>query len=323
MQDKQSKKGKKRSKPTLHPRNQHKGRYDLEVLVKAYPSLKEHLILNKYNVETVDFFKPEAVKALNKAILLSQYGLSEWDIPDGFLCPPIPGRADYIHHAADLLKDKNFGRIPTGKQIICFDLGVGANCIYPIIGVSEYDWSFIGSDIEVSALNSSKVIINTNEQLKEVVELRHQDNKKDCFYGVMDKEEIVDLVVCNPPFHRSAEEALEGSTRKVRNLTKSNTINPILNFSGQSNELWTDGGEERFIRNMMKESKKFSHNTFWFSTLVSKASHLTAAEKYLQSLDAFEIRVVPMGQGNKSSRLLAWTFLNTKEQFAWAKLRWT
>ena len=40
---------------------------------------------------------------LNRAILMHHYGVKSWDIPAGYLCPPIPGRADYIHSVADLL----------------------------------------------------------------------------------------------------------------------------------------------------------------------------------------------------------------------------
>ena len=43
------------------------------------------------------------MKALNKALLAHFYAVKHWDIPDGFLCPPVPGRADYVHHLADLL----------------------------------------------------------------------------------------------------------------------------------------------------------------------------------------------------------------------------
>ncbi len=317
-----TKKNIKAVKPTLHVRNKHKGRYDLQALAVSYPELRKFIIINEHGKETIDFFLPQSVVALNKAILLNQYGVSFWDLPEGYLCPPIPGRADYIHHVADLIKDKNFGRIPLGNQIKCLDIGVGANCIYPIVGVSEYDWSFIGSDIDHNAITSAEKIVAQNQTLEKKVEIRMQENKKDFLYGILDKEEKIDLTICNPPFHSSKEEAAKGSAKKVSNLKKEVVTTPVLNFSGQHNELWTEGGEERFIRNMMKESKKFGSNCFWFTSLVSKGSHLRAAEKYLQKLDAQEIKVIPMGQGNKSSRLIAWTFLSPSQQAEWIKSRW-
>lgn len=78
---------------------------------------------------SVNFADPLAVKTLNKALLAHFYGVTHWDIPDGFLCPPVPGRADYVHHLADLLADDNGGVVP--KQATVLDIGTGANLIYP------------------------------------------------------------------------------------------------------------------------------------------------------------------------------------------------
>jgi 23S rRNA (adenine1618-N6)-methyltransferase len=310
-------------KASLHPRNKHKGRYDFAELIVSCPELKKFVALNKYDTESIDFFNPEAVKTLNKALLINQYQVESWDIPEGYLCPPIPGRADYIHHLADLLGEKNFGRIPKGQSTTCLDVGVGANCIYPIIGHTDYGWSFIGSDIDAKSIKSATAIVKFNPTLKGGIDLRLQTNNKDCFYGILQKEDIVDATLCNPPFHSSAEEAMEGSIKKQSNLTHKKVEEPVLNFAGQANELWVEGGEERFVRNMIRESKKFKSNCFWFTTLISKSSNLKSAYSTLEKVGATEVKTIPMGQGNKSSRIVAWTFLDSKEQSAWAKSRWT
>ena len=166
-------------KQQLHARNRHHGRYDFDALVKSCPELRKFPIINKYQNETIDFTQPEAVKTLNKALLLHYYELGYWDIPQGYLCPPIPGRADYIHNVADLLALNNGAEAPTGASIRCLDVGVGANCIYPIIGVKEYGWSFVGSDVDPAALASAQQIITENLILKDKVELRLQKNVKD------------------------------------------------------------------------------------------------------------------------------------------------
>jgi 23S rRNA (adenine1618-N6)-methyltransferase len=125
------KKPSKQNKQSLHSRNKHKGRYNLQELVEILPGLKEKIVLNPRGEETINFSDPEAVLLLNKALLQKYYSIVDWDIPVGYLCPPIPGRADYIHNVADLLSASNFGKIPQGKNIRAFDVGVGANCIYP------------------------------------------------------------------------------------------------------------------------------------------------------------------------------------------------
>ena len=224
---------------------------------------------------------------------------------------------------ADLLCSKNFGKFPSGPQIKCLDIGVGANCIYPIIGNREYGWSFTGTDIDPVAIESANKIIEWNPFLKESVELTLQPQPNDIFFGIMKKDDLFDLSVCNPPFHSSAAEALESTNKKFSNLKQEKSSGTILNFGGQTNELWCKGGEEKFIRDMIRQSKLFSTSCFWFSSLVSKQSHLKSIYLALEKAGAFETKTIPMGQGNKSSRIVAWTFLTKEQQKDWAKTRWS
>lgn len=313
---------KQEEKARLHPRNRNRERYDLNALIGAVPELADYVKPNKYGVDSVDFSSPVAVKLLNTALLNYYYDIKYWEFPDENLCPPIPGRADYIHYIADLLCESNFGRHPIGDKITCLDVGVGASCIYPIIGVTEYNWNFIGSDINAKSIASAQHIINNNVQLSNKIELRLQKNRKDIFCGVIASEDKIDITLCNPPFHASAEEAQKGTLRKVKNLSGKKVKTPELNFAGISNELIYEGGEHQFIHNMIKESKKFATNCFWFSTLVSKQSNLKGVYKALEAIGATAVKTIPMGTGNKSTRIVAWTFLSKEEQKEWKATRW-
>ncbi len=306
----------------MHPRNKHTGRYDFDKLIACNPDLASHVIPNIRGDQSIDFANPKSVLALNNALLQLQYGIEKWEIPEGYLCPPIPGRADYLHHMADLLRANNYGRIPTGEKVQCLDIGIGSSCIYPIIGRVEYEWSFIGSDIDETALQSSQKILDANPKIGQHVELRLQTDKSDVLFGIIRKEDRIDLTVCNPPFHSSAEEAKSGSLRKVRNLKTGKGKEPQLNFGGQSHELWCDGGERKFISNLVRESKKFSESCFWYSTLVSKQSHLKAVYAALKDAGAEKVETIPMGHGNKTTRIVAWTFLTSEQQREWKDVRW-
>ena len=309
-------------KSRLHPHNRHRERYDFKQLIAGCPELADFVVLNIYSDETIDFADPAAVKMLNKALLKHYYDLDYWDIPQGYLCPPIPGRADYIHHIADFLCGKNFGTFPMGDKIKCLDIGVGANCVYPIIGNKDYGWSFIGSDTDPVALESAGKIVELNPVLKGKVELRLQTDPKETFYRIIQKDEIIDLSICNPPFHASAEEAQSGTLRKLSNLNSKKVTEPVLNFGGQPGELWCEGGEGRFIRDMILQSKQFSASCLWFSTIVSKQSTLKSAIKSLDKAGVAELKTIPMGQGNKASRVVAWTFHTTEQQKKWMDARW-
>lgn len=309
-------------KTRLHVRNKHRERYNFKELIDCLPELKKYVAQNIYGDDSIDFFNPLAVKLLNQALLKKYYNLSYWEIPEHYLCPPIPGRADYIHNVADLLCGSNYGKIPTGKKVNCLDIGVGANCIYPIIGNTEYGWDFVGTDIDKVAVASATKIIEENQTLKPHIDIRLQENGKFFFNGIIKDDEYFDVTICNPPFHSSAQEAQSGSIRKVSNLTNKKVSNPVLNFGGQQNELWCNGGEARFVNDMIYESSKFDTSCFWFTSLISKQSNVLRATNLANELGASEVKILPMGQGNKSSRILAWTFLNKEEQKNWANAKW-
>lgn len=309
-------------KTRLHPRNRHRERYDFKSLIESCPDLAQFVKPNIYEDDSIDFFNPEAVKTLNKALLLHYYNIGYWDIPQNYLCPPVPGRADYIHLMADVLCGKNFGKIPSGPLIKCLDIGIGANCVYPIIGNHEYGWSFIGADIDLVAIENAKKIVDLNPILKDRIELRVQPQPNDIFFGIIRKGEFIDLIICNPPFHASEAEARSVTVRKLSNLNAEKITEPVLNFGGQQGELWCKGGEERFIRDMARQSKFFAASCFWFSTSVSKQSHLKGIYEALKTVGALEVKTMPMGQGNKAGRVVAWTFLPADQQKTWRDTRW-
>ena len=55
----------------------------------------------------------------------------------------------------------------------------------------------------------------------------------------------------------------------------------------------------------------------WFTCLVSRSAELPALRRTLQQAGAVEVRVVPMAQGQKQSRFLAWSFLDEAARKAW------
>ena len=310
-------------KSNLHPRNAHRNRYDFQALIKASPALRPFVGINRYRNESIDFASPAAVKALNKALLKHFYKINFWEIPDDYLCPPIPGRADYLHYVADLLGDVNENLIPTGEKIKGLDVGVGANCIYPLLGNAIYGWSFVGSDIDTIALESAQKIIDGNKQFADLITLRKQPFTSLIFRGIIQPDEKFDFVMCNPPFHASAEEVRQIGLKKVRNLTGLDTHHAVRNFSGVHTELWCDGGENKFISNMISESYDFRKQCFWFTSMVSKSTTLKLLIDKLENTTATDINVINMSTGNKVSRIVAWTFLNKKQQAEWRETRWS
>lgn len=317
----------KAEKSALHPRNKHRQRYDFDALIKTSPALAQFVVINSYGDCSIDFADPKAVLVLNAALLHHFYNIQNWRIPANYLCPPIPSRADYVHNLADLLAAANRGIIPQTSSIHVLDIGVGANMVYPLIGQREYGWRFVGVDSDSIALNNAQQIINANMGLADNITLRLQSNSANIFKGIIKPNDFFDITVCNPPFHASLADAQAGTQRKWQQLAqgrsphknlKTSILNSrALNFGGQGAELYCAGGEKAFINSMINESAQFATQCFWFTTLVSTAANLPCFYKALKKVDALQVKTIDMAQGNKKSRILAWTFFHEKQHQAW------
>jgi 23S rRNA (adenine1618-N6)-methyltransferase len=317
-------------KQNLHPKNRHNNGYDFLALCKALPALKAFVHTNKYQNLSIDFSIPQAVKALNQALLKLHYHVNQWDIPEGYLCPPIPGRVDYVHYLADLLTETFSPSIINNKnKISVLDIGTGASCIYPILAQREYRWHFTASEIDPISIKVAQQNISADKQFKKSITCRLQKNSSQIFNGVIQENERYELTMCNPPFHRSLAEANKGSARKVKNLAMNKEMSntPLkenepapLNFGGQKAELWCPGGELTFIQNMIKESKNKQKQVLWFTCLVSKKDHISQLRLFLKKSKVKQVKVVDMAQGQKISRFIAWSFLDETEQKNWFDL---
>jgi 23S rRNA (adenine1618-N6)-methyltransferase len=315
-------------KQNLHPKNRHNNGYDFVALCQSSPTLKPYVHTNKYQNLSIDFADPDAVKALNQALLKHHYHVNQWDIPQGYLCPPIPGRVDYIHYIADLLSE-TLPETSMKNKISVLDIGTGASCIYPILGQREYQWDFTCSDIDPIAIKVAQQNISADKRLKKSIICKLQKESTHVFNGLVQPGERFELTMCNPPFHRSLAEATKGSTRKIKNLeaNKKSTKTTLssgktvpLNFGGQNAELWCPGGEVSFINNMIKESKRIQNQVLWFTCLVSKKDHISQLKLSLKKSNVKQVKVINMAQGQKISRFIAWSYLDEVQQRNWFDL---
>lgn len=302
-------------KSSLHTRNLHRHSYDFDQLISCVPELNHYVFVNAYQTRTINFSIPQAVKLLNKALLQHFYNIKGWDIPDSNLCPPIPGRADYVHYIADLLAEDN-GKIPEGTSVKGLDIGVGANLVYPLISHQSYGWQMLGTDINEDLLKNARHILDQNPEVASGIELLYQSDSNHIFKNIIGSEDKFTFSMCNPPFHDSKESMIKGNMRKNRNLNKSKNQKSLLNFGGQQSELWCEGGELRFITNMINESVDYSSQVLWFTCLVSKKDNLPKLTSLLKKVKA-EFKIVDMAQGQKVSRMLAWTFIPLQDRKKW------
>ena len=310
---------------SLHANNRFAKGYDLHQLALAYPPLKAFIIQTINKTASINFALPQAVLALNTALLKSAYQINDWQLPANALCPGVPGRLDYLHYLADLLAEYNDIKLTENKKIKALDIGTGASAIYPILGVVEYAWQFVASDISAPSLANVNKIIANNTGLQGQIDCRLQADKDCIFHGIIQANEYFTFTLSNPPFHRSQQEASQGSIKKQQNLMKAakgkeqQKSVKTLNFGGQNAELWCEGGEVKFIRNMIRDSKAFRSQVLWFTSLVSKKDSLSALKLSLKKAKVSQIKILKMVQGQKVTRVICWSFLSPSAQQLWVK----
>ncbi|WP_452223544.1 23S rRNA (adenine(1618)-N(6))-methyltransferase RlmF [Lacinutrix chionoecetis] len=294
----------------MHKKNKHQNGYDFKNLTAVFSTLEPYVFVNKHNNQTIDFADAKAVKALNTALLKAHYNVDFWTFPDTNLCPPIPGRVDYLHYISDLLETSG-----VNKNITILDIGTGASCIYPLLGSAEYNWNFVGTDCNKKSISNAEKIIAKNK-LESKIKLRLQPNNEAIFKGIIKPSDRFMATICNPPFYKDEAEAFEATTRKLKGLGKL-TDSITRNFAGQAHELWFKGGEKAFLHTYLYESSLYKTQCLWYTSLVSNKDNLKSMKKSLQKLGAKAVKVIDMDLGNKKSRVVAWTFLTLKEQKDW------
>ncbi len=270
-------------------------RYDFERLSQHHDGLAKHLIKKSNEEWTIDFSNPTAVFALNQSILQVHFKISHWTLPAAKLCPPIPSRAQYIYHMAELL---------TNDKAHIMDIGCGANLIYPLLGTALYSWTFEGSDVSESSLAHAQELIDKN-QLQDRIKLKHQKQPEHILQSVLDSEKYYDAIICNPPFYSNKMAAEQSNQQKNQQLFQEQKRR---NFGGVDHELCFPGGEFQFINNMLYESQSYGKQVGWFSSLVSQSSSLKNLLKLLKKYPIAEHRVLDLHLGNKKSRILAWKY---------------
>ncbi|PHJ23896.1 23s rrna methyltransferase [Cystoisospora suis] len=278
----------------MHPRSRHLGAYlDYKRLGEKYEYLKPFLTQNRHGGNHLDLRDQLALYSLSKALLMECYGL-EFDLPlaeEKFLVPCVPSRANYVHHAADLLVDveleatlylelhrpaRDVDRVNAlvketaplrGEGVRILDIGVGANCIYPLLGATEYGWSFVGTDVSERSLAVAQRNVDSNG-LGSRISLRHQPNSQCYFEGAVEAGDLFALCMCNPPFHESAAQI---------------NVCPVRSLEAQDHELMCEGGELQFIKGMIAESRRRCAQFMWFSSLVARAATIRELKKVMRS----------------------------------------
>jgi len=284
----------------MHPRNRYfRRKPDFAALAAQFADFAAIVVTDSRGRVHVDWKDPACSVALTRALLRADYGL-KWELPRGFLCPPVPQRVNYVHWIEDLLagtietaiKSAHAVRIP--DEATGLDVGVGASAIYPLLALSLHpNWKMIGTDINEEALRSARANVESNGlQAKIRLELVGSDSV--LLETVRKQSDVIDFCMCNPPFFAAEEDARKASHYR--------------SCDAKVQELVTPGGEQAFVSRMIADSQVLRHRVRWYTTMVGHKSSLTAAMAEIKSCGASLVRSTTFFQGKTIRWAVAWSF---------------
>ncbi|KAM0942371.1 putative 23S rRNA (adenine(1618)-N(6))-methyltransferase [Dioscorea sansibarensis] len=330
-----SKKRRRVDPPTIHPQNRYsENPPDFALLGSLYPSFQSFLLPSRRpgGRPTIDWSDFNATRELTRVLLLHDHGVHWW-IPDGQLCPTVPNRSNYIHWLQDLLSSDVVPPFQSSEEKVRgFDIGTGANCIYPLLGASLLGWSFVGSDVTKIALEWARKNVQSNPHLSELIEIRnacdpsssgnvendvireeapegstHNPNmwsgccsELPVLVGVIKDGEKFDFCMCNPPFFESVEEA---------------GLNPRTSCGGTFEEMVFPGGERAFITHIIDDSLQLKHSFRWFTSMVGRKANLKFLVSKLHEVGVSVVKSTEFVQGHTARWGLAWSFLTPAKKF--------
>ncbi|PRQ21908.1 putative 23S rRNA (adenine(1618)-N(6))-methyltransferase [Rosa chinensis] len=334
-----SNKNKKRrrtaERPTTHPRNKYSNNPpDFAELASLYPTFKPFVFFGRDGRPRIDWTDFNATRELTRVLLLHDHCLNWW-IPDGQLCPTVPNRSNYIHWIEDLLSSDIIAKTTKiGDKVRGFDIGTGANCIYPLLGASLLGWSFVGSDMTDVALEWAEKNVRDNPHISELIEIRKVESGENTlpaegsnnealvstkteiyltedmgregnslntgYYGppillgVVRDGEEFDFCMCNPPFFETMEEA---------------GLNPKTSCGGTPAEMICPGGEKAFVTCIIEDSVTLRHTFRWYTSMLGRKSNLKLLTSKLWEVGATVVKTTEFVQGQTCRWGLAWSFL--------------
>ena len=283
-------------------------RPDFLTLIKEFPELKKYILKqNEDNEEEFqfDWSNNELSLLMDKSILNYYFNIKYYDIPKGFLIPPIPSRINYINLINSIIT-KLINDIDI-KNIIGIDIGTGANIIYPILGYSIYKWKFICTEINKEAYNNAKLILQKNN-LENNINIIKQNNKDNIFISILNRENKYIFSMCNPPYYNYENEI------KLEDKKRDNEYN--------FDEIYYKNGEYGFFQRYFEESICYKNNVFLYTILIGKKIN---AENIYDKLSSYNdiIKIYNMQKiltGNNVRYIIYWSFFNNYKDFNNIKL---
>uniref|UniRef100_A0A7N0UVV7 U6 small nuclear RNA (adenine-(43)-N(6))-methyltransferase n=1 Tax=Kalanchoe fedtschenkoi TaxID=63787 RepID=A0A7N0UVV7_KALFE len=338
--------GKKRKRKTerasIHPRNKYaENPPDFRQLASLYASFQPYVFYSADGKAKIDWTDFNATRELTRVLLLHDHGISWW-IPDGQLCPTVPNRSNYIHWVEDLLSSDIIPNTNLDRENVRgFDIGTGANCIYPLLGSSLLGWSFVGSDVTDVALEWAETNVKNNPHLSELIEIRKATGEETQASNIVDDDRsLVALDTSKsedgdalPSCSHTRDVQSDSSQKNLGHLILVGVVkdgetfdfcmcnppffddmekaglNPKTACGGTSAEMACPGGEKAFILRIIEDSVVLKQSFRWYTSMVGRKVNLKFLMSKLREVGVTVVKTTEFVQGQTCRWGLAWSFV--------------
>lgn len=273
---------------------------------------------------SLKLFDPKSRLFFARLMLKKYFDVQKYPLPLGYLIPNVSGRFYSLILLKKLIEKKEAEQLQSGNSIISktqvealffereekrvhkngqkrriIDLGVGANCIFPLLAAKAFDWKVLGFEKNEKSYKIAQEIITSNNLEKEITLECNATYERLIFdfftkFRSGEEDHVHDALICNPPFYFNFKDFKK---RKRKG------------FTGKPHEVICEGGEVRFAKSLITESEMLRKKIRWFSLYLSEKSSMFALKRKLDSLDSVSRvfhRIIPLGK--KKRFFLAWTF---------------
>ena len=303
----------------MHPRNPYRVPPDFVALSNACPALAPYLRHNQQNQQIqLDWSDTKALIELCRALLFCDFGV-RWTLPEQNLCPTVPSRLNYLLWIEDLLA---LSAMSTSGQVTGVDIGTGASCIYPLLGVAHFGWKFIATELDPDSVVAARHNVSLNRwqdkiEVRQVTTSVERRSAESCLpsrlptsqttqdkhaspilCGVLQCGDDIQFCMCNPPFFDFDEMPLPNAATR-----------PHARCAATQAEQFTPGGEVGFISQLVAESTQLREKVLWYTSLVGRKASLRPILRSLRAASVAHIRTTEIAQGQTWRWAIAWSFV--------------
>ncbi|XP_039439265.1 U6 small nuclear RNA (adenine-(43)-N(6))-methyltransferase [Culex pipiens pallens] len=285
----------------MHPRNIYRQKPDFNALVKQFPELRGVTTVDLNGRVKLDFKNREALQLLTRVLLRRDFGL-EVELPAGKLVPTLPLRLNYILWLEDV--EEALGWRRNRAELRGLDIGCGASCIYPLLGVARNRtrWKMVGLEKVRDSVESARGNVERNGLTGDVRVVEQKEGEETVIRGFLEGDgvgERFDFCMCNPPFYEQDHE--------VENRT-GHRPEPSAVSTGSMDELRTEGGELRFVEKIIDESLELKERITVYSSMLGHKRNYDQILRILKGRGVSNFTTTRFCQGNTTRWGVAWSF---------------